>query len=936
MRLTKGNGFVLGAVLVAGVFVGSLAAEPLCLVKGGKAVATIVHPKWERPQAPEKELDDKGQPTPQYAAKEAEYRRLNGIYFANVAGPTSTLQAYMRRISGAALPIVEEGSEQHRAAKGQEIHVGRTQFVDGLGLDLDRKDQEHVVIKRVGDKLVIACGGDPKLNPRGLGFAVSTFLLHVLGVHHYLPETESQIDKDPLWTIVPKSDSVEVGDLDLAQTPDYLSRDFSLGGWANERTPWGQCNRISWGGRYHIPHNMGHILDPAKYGKSNPEFYPLLDGKRTVPPKWMLTKDWQPCWSNPAVVETVVKEARSFFDSHPESELLSLAQNDNFGWCQCEGCLKANGGRKYDKSGGVSYSNVYFRFLNQVCGELEKTHPGKLIGAMIYQNGTYEPPDFQIHPSIVTLLTRDFSVFHGSEREAKNIRDFIGAWSKVSKRLAVHAWHVDFQGADYPRLELKSTKGFLTFLHESGGISYHGEEYVSFGLDGPKTWITAQLLWDVDQDLGTLLQQFCGDCFGKAAAPMRRYFETMEEAWNKNTSDLVSDWCVSVPIDKVVNPVVLDECSRALDEALSLAATDKERRRIEHFRKAFEFTRRAYSVERGKSDCGRMALERDLTPGMFLELTARLNEAAFAREALAQYMKERMIGDLIMFLDGGAKREVKPIEPLYSQIASTLTVRLAREVLKGAQPSPAAFTTGLQERYAALNKDALAKIGEQPSYQGLAWERFNKQLNNFLAASVVVPKRQAAAVLDGTLSAGEWDAASVLTGFYAYGAQGSLDTKAKFQTEVRLGYDEKALYVAYRLIEQDVNHLASTYDQRDGKVWRDDSADFTILPPEMPKDKGRQYVVNPQGAVFDRIVDGDAAWNSKLSLKPGVDQKSNAWVVEMAIPWEDFGKKPESGQVWRAQFGRSDWTAGKCNASSWAPVYGNLCNTDYMGILLFE
>ena len=938
MRFGKVLGDVCVTMVVAAALAGTVrAADPLFLVKDGKAVATIVHPQWERPVAPKKELDDKGQPTAEYTAKYAEYRRLNGLYHGNVAGPTRTLQSAIRRISGAVVPIVEEGSEKHKAAKGTQIHLGRTTFVDGLGLDLDAKDRQHIVIKRVGDRVVIACGGKREHGTRGIGFAVSSFLIEVLDVRHYLPEPERQIDRDPLWTIIPKSDTIRVGDLDYAHTPDFISRNFSLGIWANERTRWSPRNRISWGSRYHIPHNIGRILDPAKYGKKHPEFYPLLGGKRTVPPKWKLTKDWHPCWSNPAVVDTVIKEARAYFDAHPESELLSLAQNDNFGWCECKECLKANGGVRYDKSGGVSFSNVYFRFLNQVCTALEKSHPGKLVGAMVYQNGTYEPPDFEIHPNIVTLCTREFSVFHGSAGEAKNIRDFFGAWSKVCRRLALHAWHVDFHGADYPRLELKSTKEFLTFFHESGGVSYHGEEYPSFGFSGPKTWITAQLLWDVSQDPGTLLQQFCDDCFGKAAAvPMRRFYETMENAWNKNTSHLVSDWCLSVPIDTVVTAAVLEECARHLDEGLALATTEKERRRIEHFRKAFTFTRYAASLEHTKKDCARIALERDLTPGMFIELAARLNESAFAREALAQYMKERLTGDPIMFLSAGAKREVKPIEPLYCQIASTLTVRLAREILKDAQPSPEAFAAALSERYAALSKTTLARLKEQPSFQGLAWERFSKQLNNFLAASVVVPKRPSAPKLDGVFSADEWGAAPVLTGFYGYGRRGSLDSKAKFQTEVRLGYDDQALYVAYRLIEADVNHLASTYDKRDGKVWRDDSADFTILPPGLPKDKGRQYVVNPQGAAFDRIVDGNSAWNSGFSVKPGVDKKANAWVLEMAIPWEDFGKKAESGQVWRAQFGRSNWTGGKNNASSWAPVYGNLCNTDYMGILLFE
>ena len=76
---------------------------------------------------------------------------------------------------------------------------------------------------------------------------------------------------------------------------------------------------------------------------------------------------------------------------------------------------------------------------------------------------------------------------------------------------SVHVWHVDFKHPLYPRLELNSTKDFLEFFHKQGGIAYHGEEYTSFGFDGPKTWITAQLLWDTGLDVDALLRQalFC-------------------------------------------------------------------------------------------------------------------------------------------------------------------------------------------------------------------------------------------------------------------------------------------------------------------------------------------------------------------------------------------------------------------------------------------
>ncbi|MBT4819051.1 MAG: hypothetical protein HON70_25310, partial [Lentisphaerae bacterium] len=132
----------------------------------------------------------------------------------------------------------------------------------------------------------------------------------------------------------------------------------------------------------------------------------------------------------------------------------------------------------------------------------------------------------------------------------------------------------------------------------------------------------------------------------------------------------------------------------------------------------------------------------------------------------------------------------------------------------------------------------------------------------------------------------------------------------------------------------DVNNRAAVYDKRDAAVWNDDSADFAIVPPKWPKDKFYHYIINAKAAVYD-AMDGKQ-WNSKLRVATGIDEQGNSWILEIAIPWQDFSRTPEPGQVWRAQFGRSDWSDGKCEPSSWAPTQGGLNNGDYMGIMLFE
>lgn len=931
----------LAILLAAGRVAG---ADPLVLVKDGKAVAAIVQPAWEKPTAPAKELDAGGQSTAASAAPEAEYRRLSSLREANVTQPSQALQGYVKRISGASLPVVVDGSPEHKAWTGPQIHLGRTVFVEGAMPDLRKKDKEHVVLKRAGDKLVIACGGDPLRNRAGMNFAVSTFLNDVLGVRHYLPEPEGVAD--PLWTLVPKTNTLSVETLDYAHTPDYLSRNFSLGNWPHEKTAWTVRNRIAWGGRYHIPHNIGKLLKPSKYAEKHPEFYPLLNGKRFIPSSWAeknnkLTKDWQPCLSNPGVVAALVEEARAFLDVNPEADLVSMAHNDNYGWCECEECVKANGGVKYNADGRINFSDLYFKALNAICTELEKTHPGILVGAMVYQNGTHAVPSFKLHPNIVVMQSVDFSLFHAKGVKYEGLKSFIGEWGKAASHLAIHAWHVDFDGPLYPRLELKSTQEYLAFHRQSGGIGYHGEEYPNFGLEGPKTWITAQLLWDVRQDLDKLLQQFCDDCFGPAGVPMRGYFDTLENAWNKNTAHYNPYWYLSAPIDVVLPAATIDECAGYLDQALALAGTDVQRRRVRFFREVFAMTRSAAGVARSERTCEELVRERELTPGMFAELTATLNEVAFGREALAQYI-ERLSADPAILMNGSklkAKYEANGMDPLVGRVASTLITRLAREEA-GRNPtlSQEAFTAALRKNYAALSEPTRARIAGEPTFQGLAWQRFEGQAEDFLGAVAKAPKLAKAPVLDGVLAADEWAGAPVLTGFRNVGDKRTVGkgapATAQFQTEVRLGYDDQALYVAYRLTEEDVAQVTAVYDKRDAAIWNDDSADFGILPPGTDGALFNHYIVNANDAIFD-ARDG-AEWNGGVTVKTGIDKQAGAWVIEAVIPWKDFGRKAEPGEVWRAQFGRSDWKSGRCTSTSWAPTASGLNNSDFMGIVLFE
>ena len=900
-------------------------AEPLYLVKDGKAEATIVRPRGKPPARPAK-TDKEGNPTPDYEAKYAKYRQESYRHYSNIALPARRMQDYVQKITGARLTVVEDGTPAAKAARGPTVHMGLTDYVKGLDLPLESPFGQVIVLKRLDDKLVIAGGPE-----RGVLNAVTSFLEEECGVRRYIP--------GPLGWVIPEKKTIAIDKLDRRDEPDYASRDFSgigegqavPGGYA-----WSTWNDAKQG-PLHIFHNIGNVIHPAKYGAGHPEYFPLIGGERRVPPKWRWKKpckNWQPCWSNPQVLEIATEEARKFFDERPGSMLFNLAQNDNYGYCMCAKCLKMNGGLKYDEHGHVCFSNLIYGFYNKVAEQLVKTHPGKLIGGYAYQCGTYDPPEFPIHPNVVVCRTLDLSPYHFDPEYREKMTAYMKKWSAVGKKFTFHVWH-NGMGFLFPRLELRSTKTFLKFGYEIGAIGYHGEEYANFGLEGPKSWISSRLLWDTDADVDALLQEFCENFYGKAAEPMRRYYDTLENAWNAQPpQNPPLNYIFRPQMNRVITPGVVHDCRRALAEALAKAEDETVRKRIELARKAFRVTE-YYSARFMIWDS-----IRDNTPQTskaFAELVSNLNRMQYGVQALENYLAQ-IEGDTVMFCAG--KMAVRNLTGEYCAVGSSIATALARlEVAEKKPDSQAALSVALKARFGALSKLVAQAAKAEPLSQGLAWPKLRDRLDDYLTATAYVPRLKVPPTLDGKLGEDTWKDAAVLTGFNVMHDRSRKITRnpATNQTAVRIGFDGKALYLGASC-KQDLAKLVQNREKRDSGVWRDDSLDFTLLSADAPKEEFRHYIVNPRGTLYDALGKGEGSgdWQGEIQIKTGKDEKTGTWILEMAIPWRDFGRAPESGTVWRAQFGRIQPLAGKEELSCWAPSPEGFNNADYLGVLLFE
>ena len=76
-------------------------------------------------------------------------------------------------------------------------------------------------------------------------------------------------------------------------------------------------------------HTFHRFMPYDVFYEENPEYYALRNGKRLPT---------QLCLTNNAVLEIVKDSVRSFFKSSPISDVISVSQDDNTQYCQCENC----------------------------------------------------------------------------------------------------------------------------------------------------------------------------------------------------------------------------------------------------------------------------------------------------------------------------------------------------------------------------------------------------------------------------------------------------------------------------------------------------------------------------------------------------------------------------------------------------------------------
>ncbi len=455
------------------------------------------------------------------------------------------LQHYLEKISGALLPISTEPGDDYPVT----LFIGQSDYTDESGIT--DEGLKYGAFRMVsGENRLVLLGKDFDFDPqleaqarweeethglwrktiasrrrlnRETGYwahdeggslnAVHEYLRR-LGVRWYMP--------GDLGEVVPEMESIELPDLDEKVEPDYPLRKFFFSHYfiADEETIlWPRRLGLNHGyevlGSGMPVHGMRQVLGRKEMFEAHPEYYAVRGGQRDP---------GHACFSSEELVSETVNFVRATYDYFDEPAV-DIWPDDGYRHCQCPECL------------GKGASEVVWEFIDKVAREVYKTHPDRLVTGGAYSQYRLPPETIdEFSPNVAVFLAHHRPGFHDPEYWGTFRENYMDPWlEKVNEGQLILNSNNYFNPLIHPRSyarDLKARKG--KFLGDWNEVvnGPRGIWPLNPGINHLNLYVNSRLLWDAEQDIDELLDEYYELFYGPAAAEMKETFEFAENNYN--------------------------------------------------------------------------------------------------------------------------------------------------------------------------------------------------------------------------------------------------------------------------------------------------------------------------------------------------------------------------------------------------------------------
>ena len=480
------------------------------------------------------------------------------------------LQMFLEQISGVRLPVITD----EQPVGSHEILLGDNAHLRALDIDVNFAGlgNEGFVIRTAPPHLIIAGG-----QKRGTLYGVYAFLEEYLGCR-WFTSTVSRIPHTP---------RIEMNAINDRQVPALEYREVfffdALDG------DWTARNRLNssmahltekHGGKityYPFVHSFFTLIPPDKYFELHPEWFSLVDGKRTLVGRYKRT---QLCLTNEEMIQQAIKTVKEWIAEHPEADIISISQNDGpGGWCECENCAALEA-----QEGGAHSAPIIY-FVNRIAEAVAKEHPEIAIDTLAYSYSRQAPKTLKPLPNVIIRLTSGSCCSHpigdeGCDQNA-SLRNDIRDWFRLTQRMYVWDYTVNFHQYLLPFPNLHTLGPNIRFLVDHGvrGIFEQGSGDVPHSDMAPlKAYLLAKLLWNPDIDRALVTQEFLEAYYGPAGEPIGKYLEILEQEVKAGSYR----WFHMSPFERSTTPIyltpeVISKATYLFGEAERLVADDPDR-----------------------------------------------------------------------------------------------------------------------------------------------------------------------------------------------------------------------------------------------------------------------------------------------------------------------------------------------------------------------
>jgi hypothetical protein len=505
-------------------------------------------------------------------------------------------------MTGAELAIATD--EQPRS--GPVILVGASRWTDQTpelripsGVTRELREEGFVIHCR-SNRLVLAGNDDAPYY--GTRYAVAE-LLNRLGVRWFMPGDFGEV--------IPRRRDLAVPDMDVRQSPDFPMRNYwqhYRGRMGDEDTEWKIHHKLNprmekWFG---VPSDSSirNYIPGKEDFKAHPDWFALQrDGKRD---------EHMVCMTSTGMVAHFAERAKT--EARAGKRYSAFAPDDGTPRCFCGRCQKlANGFDGYgsndrDPLPEASISNEWFHFVDAVLDEVNQEFPDHKIVTNGYANRDIPPelPSFNRRRNLVVMFANICAcTLHAYDDprcwQMRRQGQMLEQWARLSDKVWVYNYNYTMLVSKFTITPMvHRVRRNIPLMKQWGILGFHDQDESDLTLSGlPTRIVRAALEWDTKTDVDALLADFYLQWFGRAAAPMKSYYDALESAFEKTTSHGHED----VVLNSIYTPALLKTLEAAIRQAERRAESDSEKARVGLERQMFDYLRDYVEMENAKREC---------------------------------------------------------------------------------------------------------------------------------------------------------------------------------------------------------------------------------------------------------------------------------------------------------------------------------------------